>query len=261
MIVAGYARVWAAVAAAAVAAAGAQQPSPEEQDRAIERARQTAIHYSQALPDFMCTEVVRRFVESIRRGGMRSLDELTIQLGYSGQREQYRLLLVDGKPSEATFESLYGATSKGEFGGALQLIFDKVSKAEFVWRGAATVRKQRVWTYGYRVPKATSRYYLETRTSGNDATVIVGYHGVVEIVPDGGETLHLSYEAEDIPKVFPVRGASTKVDYAPADVGGRQYLLPAKAVVEMRDPQGATRNEVQFRDYRKFTADSNVTFK
>jgi len=261
MIVPGYARVWAAVAAAAVAAAGAQQPSPEEQARAIERARQTAIHYSQALPDFICTEVVRRFVDSVRRGVMRRLDELTVQLGYSGQKEQYRLLLVDGKPSDATFESLDGATSKGEFGGALELIFDGFSKTEFVWRGAATVHKQRVWTYAYRVPKAASRYYLESKTAGDDATVIVGFHGVVEIVPDSGETLHLSYEAEDIPKVFPLRGASTKVDYAPADVGGRQYLLPAKAVVEMRDPQNGTRNEVQFRDYRKFTADSNVTFK
>jgi len=50
------------------------------------------------------------------------------------------------------------------------------------------------------------------------------------------------------------------VDYDFADVGGTDYLLPARSETFLRTPQLWVRNDAEFREYRKFSSDSTVTF-
>jgi hypothetical protein len=54
--------------------------------------------------------------------------------------------------------------------------------------------------------------------------------------------------------------AVTTVDYDFADIGGQNYLLPARGVSEVRSLRLETRNRVEFREYRKFSAHSTLTF-
>jgi hypothetical protein len=72
--------------------------------------------------------------------------------------------------------------------------------------------------------------------------------------------IHFTYQADGIPKELGLDFALTTVDYDFADVGGRDYLLPARSETEMRSPRLSVRNQMQFRDYRKFSADSSITF-
>ena len=48
------------IAALLCTPAAAQRPTPEEQRRTLDTARDTAIHYTNKLPDFICTEQVQR---------------------------------------------------------------------------------------------------------------------------------------------------------------------------------------------------------
>jgi len=67
-------------------------------------------------------------------------------------------------------------------------------------------------------------------------------------------------EAEDIPPSFPIRQASTVLDYDFAKIADREYLLPLRAVVRMRQDKLLTKNEVEFRLYRKFAAEATITY-
>jgi hypothetical protein len=56
--------------------------------------------------------------------------------------------------------------------------------------------------------------------------------------------------------------ATRSLDYGPADVGGRSFLLPLRADVRMAPRYyPSTRNEVEFTGYRKFTGESSITFE
>ena len=70
----------------------------------------------------------------------------------------------------------------------------------------------------------------------------------------------LTFEAQDIPSSFPLREASTVLDYDFVKIGDRTYLLPLRAEVRMRSEHYLTRNDVEFRQYRKYSADSSITF-
>ena len=72
--------------------------------------------------------------------------------------------------------------------------------------------------------------------------------------------LSLTYTADAIPKTCPISSSTTAVTYDFADVGGKQYLLPASSKVEMRARDVWVRNRAQYRNYRKFSADSILHF-
>jgi len=44
------------------------------------------------------------------------------------------------------------------------------------------------------------------------------------------------------------------------DISGHPNMLPLKAVVRMRHDKYLTKNEIEFRLYRKFSADAEIKF-
>jgi len=238
-----------------------QRPSDAEASALIERSRQKASEYAQSLPDFVATEVIRRYAGSYKDGiGGHPVDTLTIQLRYSQHKEEHKLLLIDGKPAGQTFETLQGTVGSGEFGTTLSSVFDPASQTSFHWQSWKNVRKHRAGAFEYAVNGPHSRYRLGTTADGRTVEAEVGYHGVVEIDAETAEVLHLEYAADHIPDALHLQYAGTTVDYDFADIGGREYLLPAHSETEMKGPTEWTRSVAQFRDYHKFAADSTVDF-
>jgi len=129
-----------------------QQPSAEDFAAAIQKCRRKALDYTRSLPDFVCTEVIRRYVDTRQRGHWLPIDKLTIKLSYFEQKEEHTLLLIDDKPTGRKFDGLDGTTGVGEFGGTLNSIFDPGSQAVFRWEGWKNVRKHRAAVYAYVVP-------------------------------------------------------------------------------------------------------------
>ena len=237
-----------------------QRPSDADAEATIERSRQKALDYTLSLPDFVCTEVIHRFIDRRQRGQWQRLDKLTLKLSYFQRVEEHKLMLIDDKPTDRKYESLEGATGVGEFGGVLRSTFEPASETAFRWESWKNVRKHRVAVYSYIVTPEHSHYTLVAGPPRAPREAIVGYHGVVDLDVETGEVLHLTYVADHIPKELIVNYALTSVDYDLADVGGRDYLLPVRSETEMHSSQLSLRNEMEFREYRKFSSDSTITF-
>lgn len=141
-----------------------QRPSDADSAALIERSRQKALEYVQSLPDFVCNEVVRRYsaaADGHKAGGWVATDTLTIRLAYFEQKEEHKLELINGKPTDRKYFELSGGTGTGEFGGVLRMIFDPDSQGAFEWQSWKNVRKHRAAVYEYAVSAAHSPYYLE----------------------------------------------------------------------------------------------------
>jgi hypothetical protein len=248
---------------ACAAAAWAQAPTPEESAATIEMSRQVALDYARSLPDFICTQLVRRYIDVehlTQHPYWRMLDTLTIKLSYFDRREDHTLVLVNGKPSKKSYTELGGAISAGEFALMQKQIFDPASQAIFTWKKWNKAGKRQAATYLYRVDVSHSRFMLDFLTPAGLTQDIVGYHGTLELDRETGNVLSMTYIADAIPKTCPISLSDTAVTYDFADVGGKQYLLPASSETELRSRELWTRNHAEYRDYRKFSADSTVRF-
>jgi hypothetical protein len=237
----------------------AQRPTDADATALIERGRQNALEYTKSLPDFECTELVRRST-NLRGGGSIPTDKLTILIRYFQHKEDHKLILIDNKPADRTFEDLQGAIGSGEFGSTMSAVFEPSTQTSFHWESWKTERKRRTAVYVYKVDVERSRYHLFNGSGSHMRQAIVGYHGVLEIDSETGEVRHFTYVADRLPKDLVLQSASTTVDYAFAEVGGQEYLLPARSVVELQGPGGTSRNVIEFREYHKFSADSSIAF-
>jgi hypothetical protein len=71
----------------------------------------------------------------------------------------------------------------------------------------------------------------------------------------------LTMIADGIPKTFPYRESSITLDYEFAEIGGHEYALAFGAEVQIRRANGSCqRNQMTFRNYKRFGAKSWVTF-
>jgi hypothetical protein len=58
-----------------------------------------------------------------------------------------------------------------------------------------------------------------------------------------------------------VQDVSLMLDYEYTQIGDASYLLPLNFELRSRDGKALIKNDVDYDNYRKFTADSTLTFK
>ena len=233
-------------------------PSPSEQDRIVGEAREIALNYSDSLPDFIATESVRRYTDE--RGSWQLKDTLTIKLSYFEKAEDYKVLTLNGHPSDIPYESVGGTITEGEFGSLLREVFEPRSLAELHWDHWTNLRGRPAHVFSFRVKVANSRYMMVYGNRGERHTITAGQHGFVYVDRETHQIVRIVSEADSIPEKFLVKNSATSLDYGFADVGGKQFLLPLRAEVRMGTPSLQTRNEVEFHSYKKFGAESSITF-
>jgi hypothetical protein len=235
-------------------------PSLEEQRRVLANAREAALEYSRSLPDFICTQNVRRYDDV--PGTWRLKDTLEVKLSYFEHKEDYQLLTVNGRSSFRDYETVGGAVSEGEFGSLLRGIFLPQADADFRWERWTMLRGRTAHVFAFRVQPERSTYRI-TYLSGlgaNRHDTPTGQHGLVFLDRETHRTLRIVADADHIPADFPVRAVTTVLDFAQTPIGGQSWLLPLRAEVRMTVPQFQTRNLVEFRAYRKFGSESRITF-
>jgi hypothetical protein len=241
-------------------AALAQTALAPEQAELLAAARAEALRYSQSLPDFICTQIVRRNQKPHAKANWAPLDTLTVKLSYFGHKEDYHLMAIDGRATRMEYANVIGAVSTGEFGTNLLSIFLPDSAAVFEWKGTARVRKHSVARFGYRVPKETSAFHLQYGgLSFGRRVLTVAYHGEIAVDWESHLVMRLSKEAE-IPSGFPITANSSQIDYDYAPIGGKAFLLPVSAHVVTHSGTYTADNKVEFRDYGKFHAESTIHF-
>lgn len=232
-------------------------PSAKEQSDLLAEVREYALNYTKTLPDFICTQVARRYYDPSGLEFWQKQDTLTVRLSYFEQKENYKLVMVNNQVTDLPYESVGGATSTGEFGSMLREIFEPSSNTMFQWERWATLRGRRAHVFSYRVSQANSHWRLSYERRDE---IIAGYYGLVYVDKATGMVLRITLTADQIPPAFPIHEASTLLDYDFTKISGQEYLLPLRAVVRMRQAKALTKNEVEFRLYRKFAADAVITF-
>ena len=144
----------------------------------LERVREYAINYSKNLPNFFCTEVIRRYRDDTGQEQWVNYDTLTARLSYFDQKEEYKLVMINNRATEESFGSVGGTISSGEFGSMLKEIFEPESEATFAWLRWATLRGKRAHVYTYKVPQSNSQWRIAYQRSHE---IIVGYTGLVYV--------------------------------------------------------------------------------
>lgn len=232
-------------------------PSSAEQKQVIENARLYALSYAKRLPDFICVQVTRRYIDPSGLEMWHKMDTVTERLSYFEQKEDYKVVLVNNQPVDISHDQLAGSTSSGEFGSMLKQIFEPASEAEFLWERWATLRGHRNHVYSYRVRKERSQYTIWFDKKMN---VVPGYRGSIFVDAQTNAVTRILFEATEIPPTFPVQQARTQLDYDFIKIGESEHVLPLRAEVRMREGRNLTKNEVEFRMYRKFGADATIKF-
>jgi len=232
-------------------------PGSPEREAILSRIREGAISYADRLQDFVCNRVTVRSAGVVSpHTRWKRLEIQEHELAYVGHREQQRLLKVNGQPPESGQKIKGGYFSPGsEFGSYFQKVFDPAAKAEFTWDHEAQTDGGLVCVFRYSVPLSTSTWSV----SANGQEFRLAHHGLVDASCDTGAVVRLRLETE-APNHEPV-GIQTDIYYGSVQIAGKQFLLPVKVEEIARYLSQLTKVEMQFRDYRKYSADSTITFK
>jgi hypothetical protein len=242
-------------------------PSSEEQAAIIESVRNYALNYSQTLPDYICTQVTRRYAAPVPgslRGGPRGSDPswqlqdtLTIRLTYFEQKEDYKLIMVNNSVVQQDYTKLGGTTSAGDFGTMMRQIFEPSSETHFEWDHWGKLRSRLAYVFSYRVSQERSQWHIDYERKQD---IVPAYEGLLYVDQETRQVLRVTLQAVGIPASFPVHKAETKLDYDYQTLGEQQFLLPLKGEVQMAGDDVLTKNANEFRLYNKYSADSAIKY-
>ena len=90
--------------------------------------------------------------------------------------------------------------------------------------------------------------------------MIAGRHGFIYADGETGMITRIVGEADSIPEGFAVIAQSSMSDYDYAEVGGKRFLLPLRVENRMKTARISFKNVVEFKEYRKFTGESTISF-
>jgi hypothetical protein len=249
----------------------AAQPPPD-QSSVLESVQVSALQYIGKLPDFICTQITHR--TSSRPGfsapgvgnGLNTLgfgtstevnNVVEERLTYIGNREEYEVLQINGKPAKGVDHlQLQGAFTAGEFGSALRDIFDPNSHTSFSWDRIEQIHRERVYVYAFRVPQEHGAIVIHRDP---DRQVVVPYSGRIFVGPQTFSVLRIT-STLDLPAGFPIVHIDRTIEYKPISIANKEYLLPSHSEVHMQDSARWYVNEVDFKDYHKFVAESTIRY-
>ncbi len=237
------------------------EPTIEERERAIAAARDAALSYQGSLPNFLCTETVRRFVDAQGKESWKALDVLTVGVRYSPDGEEYKLLALNHKPTRMTLDEAGGTQSEGEFGSLLHRVFLPTSESNFRWERWGMLRRRVVYVFSYRIAEARAHYTMDYEYDGRSYRLTTAMRGRVYIDRETNQTLRILWEADALPEDCPIRRTPAILDYDYAEVGGGRFLLPLRAESRIVFTRGQNRNIIDFGDYRKFASEATITFE
>jgi hypothetical protein len=242
-------------------------PSSGEQAAILDDVREYALNYSDTLPDFICTQVTRRYgapLPGTKYGGpvdgsprWQALDTLQIRLSYFEKKEKYTVVLMNNAIVNQDYEKVGGSKAFGEFGSMMREIFEPSTEARFEWDHWGTLRGKRVMAFRYHV--RLDRSHFQIAVEEGKLHITTAYHGLIEVEPDTHAVVRIVQEAEDIPSNFPMKETSDVLDYDYQELSGNTFLLPLKSEVIMKTSDDVQKLDEEFRLYRKYSADS--TFK
>ncbi len=243
-------------------------PSTAEADDLLALTKKITLGAAGAMPDFIVRQLIKRSVAYGTTSNWMPDDTLSIAVSYhQPEGEEYKLLSVNGMPpaKEAKAggeygDSVGGASSTGEYVTGLASLFKDESRTTFKMVDTDVLRGQRTIVYEFEVQLPYSSLTLK---ADKNATARVASRGRVWIDREQNRVLRFEQIATEIPPDFPIRAASSIVDYDWVKINERPYLLPSHADIFItslyKDRQLVqSRNDIRFRNYQKFGAEIKI---
>jgi hypothetical protein len=230
-------------------------------DPVIQQAREAVFSFSETLPNYVVKQFTTRYASEVTGSGKtswRALDTVTADVITEEGVERYKNILVNGRaPREAPEKS--GSWSSGEFSSLLQDVFSTPTDAQFFGKRTTTIANRPAYRYDFSVEQPNSHWHVEASSQ----SYLPAYTGTVWIDKETSRVLRIEMAAKDVPRSFPLDTVESAVDYDFVMIGEGKYLLPVHSEAlscERGSRGGCSRNVIEFRNYRKFTADTNITF-
>ena len=245
--------------------ASAASVSAAQLDPLIEQARYQAFEYSDKLPNFVCREVMNRMQRPGRQAGWRTIDILETDLVYEDGKEDYRNIKINNRAVKKDMKQLEGSWSMGEFASTLLSIFMPASRTTFRFSRSSRAAGEPAVVYDFRIEEQNSQWIV----GAGKGTIKPAYKGAIWIHEKTARVLRIETEAFNLPPDFELDTVEMTVDYGFVRIGGEEYLLPVASenLACWRGSNNCSRNKIEFRNYRKFgaestivTTDSDITF-
>lgn len=228
---------------------------PAVGDPVIGKAQERAFEFIENLPNFICDQITMRSISKTLKPDWKLQDRIQVELIYTNGKEDYRNIRVNGKPLKRGSPEDTGTWSTGEFGSVLADLFAPETDAQFTFKRVSEIGGVQARLYDYRVAKQNSHWDIRIGRSVKPA-----YRGSVWIDPASGHTLRIEMNTRSLPQDYEVDTVETTIDYSWVPISGRKYLLPVKSenLACFRGTFNCTLNEIDFRNYRKFSVESQV---
>lgn len=228
-------------------------------DPVIEKAREAAANYLSSLPNYNCQQMTARYQSDHPKTGWDALDVVTADVTYEDGRESYKNVKL-GSKSVRSIDDIGGTRSTGEFSTILEDLLSPYTDANFRRSGSDTLNGRSAWMYKYEIPRERSHWRIEAPSQ----LYYPAHTGTVWFDKETSRVLRIEQGTINMPKLFPFDTVETVTDYSFISLAaGQKYLLPADAEVLscLRGTSLCTRNRLEFRNYRKFGAESSITFE
>jgi len=237
-----------------------RQRMPASGDPVIDQVREEAFSFTETLPNYVVKQYTTRYAAQVARGSQTSwqaLDHVTADVIAEDGTEKYKNILVNGQPPRVDIEKT-GSWTRGEF-SSLQLdVLSPNTNAHFHGKKATAIVNRAAFLYDFSVEQPNSHWHIEADGQSDQPA----YTGSIWIDKENFRVLRIELSAQNLPRMFPLDTVESAVDYDYVLIGEGKYLLPvhSEALSCAHGTSGCTRNVIEFRNYKKFTSDSNITF-
>ena len=228
-------------------------------DPLIAKATEAALDFTEGLPNYVCQELMARYQSTTRPANWQALDVVGAAVVYEEGKEDYRDVTINGKPLKKGMTQVDGAWSTGEFGTILIQLLSPATAAQFRYRRDERAGGVMAKVYDYSVKRENSNWQV---TMGSQ-TYRPAYKGSIWIDPATARVLRIEMQAVGFPEDFPTDDVESAMDYQYTRLGDtRQYLLPvhAETLSCQRGSDFCSHNVIDFRNYHKYSGESNITF-
>jgi hypothetical protein len=234
---------------------------PPSGDPVVQSAREAAWHFSETLPNYVVKQFTTRYQTEVAKGNRTSwqaLDVVTADVIAEGGKETYKNILVNGKAPRDSVEKT-GSWSTGEFVTIQLNLLAPQTDADFHNKRTTTIVNRAAYKYDYSVEQPNSNWEIHASAESYHP----GYTGTIWIDKENFRVLRIEMSAKNMPKAFPLDAVESALDYDYVLIGDQKFLLPAhsESLSCIRGTSECTRNVIDFRNYRKFGADTSIKFE
>lgn len=230
--------------------------NPKTSDERIEKAREAVFNYMETLPNYICLQSTTRYQSTDGGKTWNAKDVVSAELIVENGRERYRNLMHNFKKTDKKMDELGGTWSAGEFVTSLRGIFEPFTATAFTYRRPDSLNNRSAFWYNYVVEQARSGWTIHSMAQSYRPS----YKGSVWIDRDTFNVLRVEMVARQVPQDFPFDTLESTTEFDFVRLSTKEFLLPTKSQVLSceRGTGNCTRNDIEFRNYRKFAAESTL---